>query len=123
MQIYQRSGSTWLPQASLLPDDSTSTTTCGGTALRGALLAISCLDGSAGNFGAVYVYERTAGLWGQPQKLNLPDPVELDVFGYDLAWTDQGSLLASSFGRELDFVDQGVVHVYRTDVLFQNGFE
>lgn len=123
VQIFQRNGSTWLPQASLLPYDTTSTAGCTDVALRGAMLAISCLDGGAGNFGAVYVYERSGGLWNESQKLTLPDPGDLDVFGSAIAWTDRGSLLASSFGREVDFVDQGAVYVYRSDVLFQYGFE
>ncbi len=123
VQVYQRNGSNWLPQASLLPNDATASTTCNHVAMHGSTLALGCLDGTAGNRGAVYVFEKTAGQWNQSQKLTLPNAVDSDVFGSSLEWTAQGSLLVAAFGRDLDFIDQGAVYVYRGDVLFQNGFE
>lgn len=119
--LYQRSGDTWLPSASLLPDDVTADTVCSRVALRANMLLLGCNE--PGSEGAVYVLEKVAGLWAQLQKLTLPDPLALDVFGTSLAFGDGGWLFAGAFGRDLDFIDQGAVYVYAGDRLFRDGFE
>ena len=67
--------------------------------------------------------ERVAGSWTQVQKLTLPDARTLDVFGNPLALGVGGWLFAGSFGRDLDFIDEGAVYVYAGDRLFSDGFE
>ena len=119
--LYQRSGETWLPSASLLPEDVTADTICARVALRGSTLLLGCNE--PGYEGAVYVLERVAGSWTQVQKLTLPDARALDVFGNPLAIAPGGWLFAGAFGRDLDFIDEGAVYVYAGDRLFSDGFE
>ena len=119
--LYQRSGDAWLPSASLLPDDVTADTICSRVTLRADMLLLGCTG--PGYEGAVYVLEKVDGLWTQVQKLTLPDPRTLDVFGTSLVLGDGGWLFAGAFGRDLDFIDQGAVYVYAGDRLFRDGFE
>ncbi len=119
--LYQRSAETWLPSASLLPEDVTADTICARVALRGSTLLLGCNE--PGYEGAVYVLERVAGSWTQVQKLTLPDARALDVFGNPLAIAPGGWLFAGAFGRDLDFIDEGAVYVYAGDRLFSDGFE
>ena len=119
--LYRLAGATWLPDASLLPDDLVANTYCSHVAATATTLAIGCaLSGSPG---AVYVFEKSAGLWQQSQKLLL-DPNQVnDTFGLSLAWHTNGNLVAGAPLRDVDFLDQGAVYVYAGDALFRDGFE
>ncbi|MEO8011673.1 MAG: hypothetical protein ABI650_08525, partial [Dokdonella sp.] len=123
VQVYRRNGSSWLPEASLLPVDATADTQCYRVALRGPTLALGCWNPSGTREGAAYVFERSGGLWSQAQKLTLANPKPFDQFGSALAFGDEASLFVGAFRRDIDFMDQGAVYVYRDDVLFRNGFD
>lgn len=123
VQVYRRNGPNWLPEASLLPVDATADTQCYRVALRGPTLALGCWNPSGTREGAAYVFERSGALWSQAQKLTLTAPKPFDQFGSALAFGDEASLFVGAFRRDIDFVDQGAVYVYRDDVLFRNGFE
>ena len=121
VQLFRRTPGGWLPEASLLPDDATPDTYCWRVAMMASRLAIGCTR-SGGN-GAAYLFEKAGGLWAQQQKLTLPDARSGDAFAFSLGFGADGTLFAGAFGRDLDFVDQGAVYVYRDDVLFADGFD
>ena len=119
--LYRRSGTTWLPEASLLPDDVTSNTYCSRVATTATSLAIGC--STSGSPGVVYVFGKNGSLWEQTQKLTLAPIQSNDLFGASLAWNPSGALFAGAPARDLDFENQGAVYVYEADVLFKNGFD
>ena len=121
VQLYRRTPNGWLPEASLLPEDATPDTWCWHVAMAAQTLAVGC--GSPINAGAVYLFEKVAGLWTQQQKLELPDPRGGDVFGFTLDFHADGTLFAGAFGRDLEFPDQGAVYVWTGDRLFADGFD
>lgn len=121
VQLYRRTQNGWLPEASLLPDDATPDTWCWHVAMAAQTLAIGC--SAPGNAGAVYLFQKQAGLWTQQQKLELPDPRGGDAFGFSLAFRSDGTLFAGSPGRDLAFTDQGAVYVWSEERLFADGFE
>ncbi len=123
VQIYRRNGSSWLPEASLLPVDATAETQCYRVALQGPTLALGCWNPAGNGEGAVYVFERSGALWSQSQKLTLTDPKPFDQLGSALAFGEGSSLFVGAIGRDVDFASQGAVYVYRDDVLFEDGFE
>jgi len=123
VQVYRRNGANWLPEASLLPDDATADTQCYRASLRGPTLAIGCWNPSGSREGAAYVFERNGAIWSQAQKLTLSVPKPADQFGSALTFDHEGSLFVGAYRRDIDFMDQGAVYVYRNDVLFRNGFE
>ena len=119
--LYQRTGNTWLPDASIIPADVTSNTYCSRVALAATALAIGCT--TSGSPGAVYVFEKNGSLWTQKQKISLEPTQSNDQFGASLAWHPSGALFAGAPARDLDFDSQGAVYVYEADVLFKNGFD
>ncbi|HEY6943356.1 FG-GAP repeat protein [Dokdonella sp.] len=121
VQLYRRTPGGWLPEASLLPEDATPDTWCWHVAMSAATLAIGC--SAPGNAGAVYLFEKTAGLWTQQQKLELPDPVAGDAFGFTLDFHADSTLFAGALGRDLEFTDQGAVYVWTGERLFADGFD
>ena len=123
MQVYRRNGTTWLPEASLLPNDATADTQCYRAALRGPTLAMGCWNPSGSREGAAYVFERNGTSWSQAQKLTLSGAKPFDQFGVDVSFGDNDSLLVGAYRRDIDFMDQGAVYVFRDDVLFEDGFD
>lgn len=123
VQVYRRNGSSWLPEASLLPTDATADTQCYRLSLQGPTLALGCWNPSGTREGAAYVFERSGTLWSQAQKLSLTNPKPYDQFGSAVTFDDEASLFVGAYRRDIDFMDQGGVYVYRDDVLFRNGFE
>jgi hypothetical protein len=78
-------------------------------------------DGSPGNdhdggdeSGAAYVFVRNDTTWTQQSYLKAVHGANLDWFGYNLALSQQGDLLAvgAPFERRHDGIKGGVVHVY-----------
>jgi hypothetical protein len=123
VQLYRRNGVNWLPEASLLPIDATADTQCYRVALRGPTLALGCWNPSGSREGAAYVFDRIDAAWSQAQKLTLAGPKPFDQFGGSVAFGYGSTLFVGAYRRDIDFMDQGAVYVYQSDVLFKNGFE
>jgi hypothetical protein len=81
--------------------------------------------GAPGGTGAVFVYTRQGGAWGEPLRLSAPQPGFGDEFGHSLALSADGSVLAvgafledSASNRinegasDNSAPDSGAVHIY-----------
>jgi trimeric autotransporter adhesin len=106
--VYTRSGGVWSFQQELSASDASIGDTFGySLALDGDTLAVGCpIVGQLGQkYGAVYTFNRTAGMWQQSQKLVSPDPNDLGQFGSFLSMA--GDSLAVSAQEDANKVAKG----------------
>jgi hypothetical protein len=124
VQLYRRSGSNWLPEASVLPLDIDSEAFCFAPAIRAGRLLLGCdnLPGPTGP-GAVYVFERPRGIWMQTQKLTHAGARDGDGFGATIDVRADGMLHVAALREDVDFFDQGVVYTYSEPALAGPAFE
>jgi hypothetical protein len=124
LQVYRRSGSSWLPEASLLPADINAQTGCNSPALSVDRIVLGCEDlpGPDGP-GATYVFERVGGSWTQTQKLTHPSPRANEGFGGSVHFHADGTLFIAAVRRAVDFFAQGSVYRYAEPALLSDGFE
>jgi FG-GAP repeat len=124
VQLYRRNGSTWLPEASVLPLDINNETYCLAPAIRAGRLLLGCdnLPGPNGP-GAVYVFERPAGTWTQTQKLTHAGGRDGEGFGGTLDVHADGTLFIAAIREAVTFFAQGVVYAYAEPALLSDGFE
>jgi FG-GAP repeat len=83
--VFERIGGVWQETDLLLAAGVQAGDTFGDTlAISGDLAVLSAEgdDSAAGGAGAVYVYERSGGVWGQVDKLISPTPSAGDAFGH-----------------------------------------
>ncbi len=86
--VFVRSGSSWIQEARLVPNDPADDGRFGfSVALQGdqALIGAYGDDDAGDNTGSVYVFERSAGLWNQVAKLSAPDAGPDRWFGHAVA--------------------------------------
>ncbi len=126
LQVFRRTGSNWLPEVSLFPNDATSSSSCVASAVHAGRVALGCLNqpGPSGP-GATYLFEKVGGNWTQSQKLTIGNARDGDRFGDVLAFHPDGTLFAAATIRAIDFFGQGAVYRYSepSPLLFANGFE
>jgi hypothetical protein len=124
VQLYRRNGSTWLPEASVLPLDISAGTQCTAPAIHGGRLMLGCdnLPGPTGP-GAAHVFERLGGTWTQTQKLTHAQGRDGEGFGSTVAVHADGTLFVAAIREAVTFFAQGVVYAYREPVLLSDGFE
>lgn len=124
LQVYRRSGSSWLPEAALLPADINSQTGCLSPALSSDRIVLGCEDlpGPDGP-GASYVFERVGGSWTQTQKLTHSTPRANEGFGGSAHVHADGTLFIAAVRRAVDFFAQGSVYRYAEPALLSDGFE
>ena len=86
--VFQRSGTTWSQEAKLTASDAAlsdffgfSVAISGDTAVVGAHLD----DDAGGDSGSAYVFQRSAGVWSEQQKLTASDAALADEFGFSVA--------------------------------------
>lgn len=97
--IFTRTGSTWVQQAQLTPDASTSGQSYGwSVAIDGDTAAVGMLgdDDNGDVAGAVFVYTRTAGVWSQQAKLTAGPSITNDRFGYSVDLEGDTLLIGAS---------------------------
>ena len=99
--VYSRSGGAWAQVAKLTAGDGEPDDLFGGSvAVHRDVILIGAIheDGSSAdtNFssGAVYVFRRVAGVWGQVAKLTASDAGDSNHFGNGVAISESGDLLA-----------------------------
>jgi len=124
LQVYRRSGSSWLPEASLLPADINAETGCLSPALSSDRIVLGCdnLPGPDGP-GATYVFERVGGSWLQTQKLTHSNSRANEGFGGSVHAHADGSLFIAAVRRAVDFFAQGSVYRFAEPALLSDGFE
>jgi len=87
--VYERSGGTWTFAQKLIASHASAGSTFGSAlALDGNVLAVGAASQSTAGFdrqGATYVFERTAGVWQETDKLLAASPANLEGFGRALA--------------------------------------
>jgi hypothetical protein len=119
--LYRNTGATWLPEANLLPDDASVDMTCTRASLRNEVLLLGC--NKPPYQGAAYVFHKVNGIWTQTQKLQLANALANDLFGFNLAQSQDNALFVGALRRDIEFVDQGAVYYYVDDTIFSTGFD
>lgn len=124
VQLYRRSGSTWLPEASVLPLDINNESYCLTPAIRAGRLLLGCdnLPGPTGP-GATYVFERPSGIWTQTQKLTHSGGRDGEGYGSTVHVHADGTLFVAAIREAVNFFAQGVVYAYVEPALLSDGFE
>lgn len=118
-QLYRSTGSNWIPETTLQPNDAGQF--CYITALNVGRVFLGCPASVAGNK-AVYVFDRSTGVWAQAQKLNFPSQPEASFGGSIEAHAD-GTLFISALNYDQDFNGQGAAFLYVEPPLLRDGFE
>lgn len=86
--VFERVGGRWMEVAKLrAPVGAAGDRFGAAVAVSGGVIVVSCYgdDAISVNSGAVYVYERIAGVWTQTAKLKASDPWPSDTFGAAVA--------------------------------------
>ncbi|MGE3611145.1 MAG: FG-GAP repeat protein [Bacteriovoracaceae bacterium] len=136
--IYKRTGSSWAQEAFIKPSNSDSNDNFGSrVALSGYTLAISSInedsnqtlitDGPAASntltdSGAVYVYQRNAGIWSIEAYIKADNAGATDNFGSALAISGDTLVVGAKAedGTSNSITNAGAVYVYRnTSRLFE----
>lgn len=114
----QETSGLWSQEAKLQPSDGVASDYFGrGVALDGDLAAIGANDDNFLGFkpGAVYLFERVGGVWGERHKLLAAGGAAGDWFGGSVA-LDGGTLLVGARGDDTGvgalFVDRGSVQTF-----------
>jgi hypothetical protein len=97
--VFERSGSTWIERAKLLPQDSQDIGFIRSVAISGDTIAVSAPKAETNidplninRTGAVYIFTRQGKTWKQQAKLFPPNPKAGFHFGYNIA-LDQNTLV------------------------------
>ncbi len=124
--VFQRSGTTWSQQATLVASDSQTTDDFGrDTAISGDTVVVGApgADGRPnGAAGTVYVFTNNGGTWTQSAKLSLPDP---DVpyggtqYGSSVALRGDLLLVGRMYGGAVDVYARADTAWVRQQRLFQ----
>jgi len=114
--VYTRSGTTWSQQTELNDPDAASgddfgsaVSLSGDTVLVGAVF--KTVSGHTGA-GAAYIYTRSGTTWSQQAKLNDPDAVAGDQFGYSVALAGNTALVGDDDKTVSGQPDAGAAYVY-----------
>jgi disulfide oxidoreductase YuzD len=121
-RIYTRTNFTWTLQATLtLPAIALASSSLSLNA-NGDVLAIgqALYDDELSNPGIVYVYRRTAGVWGTAQSIQHSDKVAQDQLGYDVSLSNDGNYLLATAANK-DPAVGGVWSAGAAYVFYYNG--
>jgi len=127
VNVYRRNGNTYVPDATLIANDLGADDPTQAVAIAGNRIAFGAHRHtvSLAQQGAVYLFEKQAGMWVQRQKLLNGTPQAGANFGAALALASDGLLFVGSANQSVTFDGQGAVYVYSppSDVLLRDGFE
>ena len=118
-QVYRTNGGNWIPEATLQPND-------GGVFCHSAeavlgRVFLGCPSAGKGRQ-AVYVFDRSSGVWAQVQKLaDVSRPNS--AFGGTIEAHADGRLFIAALAADVDFEGQGIAHMYMERPLLRDGFE
>ncbi len=108
---FQFNGSNWTDEQKLVASDGMPQDFFGGNlSLNGSKLAISSIQGDAPsvpNAGALYIFEKSGGTWGEIQKLNASNAISGARFGGGTEFMGS-NVLAVGAPRE----NRGAVYIY-----------
>jgi hypothetical protein len=110
--VFGRVAGGWVQQAKLTASDGAGEQRFGYTVVvEGDTIVVSGhQDGDA--VGAAYVFERSAGIWGEVAKLTAPDGGTGDRFGRELALCGDRLVIAAPRDSNLNGFEAGSVYVY-----------
>jgi uncharacterized repeat protein (TIGR01451 family) len=113
--VFNGNGNTWAPGQKLTAQDARpfdnfgfSLATDGSTILVGAPFH----DGSAGNSGAAYVFDRSSGSWSQQARLTASDGAADDEYGSAVSVSGQALVVGARAGDVNGMRDAGSAYVY-----------
>src|SRR5688500_14001594 len=114
--IFVRSGTTWIQQAKLTPDDGEAFELFGGSvAISGNTVIVGAESddvGSNPNQGSAYVFARSGTTWLQQAKLTALDGSADDRFGVSVAISGLTAIVGSYEDDVGTVSDQGSAYVY-----------
>ena len=114
--VYTRSGVTWTLQQRLIASVVTGNAQFGrSVAIDGDSLVVGAqLDDTSGNnnTGAAYVFQRTAGVWGTPQRLLASDAAGGDFFGASAAISGDRLVIGAERADTNFGTDAGAAYVF-----------
>lgn len=117
--IFERVDGEWLEQVQLIASDTAAGDFHGiSVAIEGDTALVGATSADVSGFadaGAVYVYEREAGVWSQQAKLVAPDPGEGDNFGWFVAISGETALIGARYDDLPGAVDAGSAYVFVRD--------
>ncbi|MBE5314783.1 MAG: hypothetical protein H4O13_05195 [Xanthomonadales bacterium] len=125
--VRRRSGTQFLPEASLLPSGLGANEAVQHVAVRGERIAVAAIvhTVTVNQQGAVFLFERQLGSWQQAQRLVASSPVTQSYFGSVMAFAEDGSLVVAAPEESSTFEYQGAVYVFAEPpvAVFSDGFE
>ncbi len=114
--VYVNNGAGWTLQQKLTASDGAQDEAFGtAVALSGDTLAVSAYltdNGTFGDLGSVYVFERSGAVWTEKEKITGGDSADWDVFGKPIALDGDTVMVASSWDDINTNEDQGSVYVF-----------
>ena len=116
--VYSRSGGTFTQQQKLVVPDTTPSTQLGSSvAIDGDTIASGALGDTPTpgqpNHGSVYVFARSGGGFGLPQKLNSSDSATSDYFGWSVAVRGDTIAVGARYDDTPIGTDAGSAYVFR----------
>jgi hypothetical protein len=125
--VFVRSGTVWSQQQKLTAGDGaasdgfgSSVSASGDTVVVGARGADPA-GGSAA--GAAYVFVRSGSAWSQRQKLTAGDGAAYDFFGSSVSASGGTAVIGASGDDTGGGANAGSAYVFRSDLIFKDGFE
>lgn len=112
--IFERDGGAWVERAKLLPSGGTSWDSIGVSVGLGdgvAVLGAPNASVRATFDGAIHVFERTSGGWGEVGMLSTPDGGAFDYLGFTASTAD-GDILGGAWGDDDLGLDAGAAYVF-----------
>lgn len=99
--VYEMIGGTWQQAGKLVATDGQHVDEFGhSVAVSGQRVAVGALNGDRGSTsgtGAVYIFEKVAGVWSQTAKLNASDAANGDHFGVSVSLSGNRLLVGSRY--------------------------
>ena len=121
--VFVRAGTVWTEQAKLSADDYGASDEFGSAvAIDGEriVVGVPLRDDLGNRSGAVYVYERNAGVWSQIKKLMASDGAADQWFGYSVSISGSRIGVGAHLAETSGLNDTGALYAY--EVLADGGF-
>lgn len=117
--VFRLIGGVWTQEARLVASEAIPNDRFGvSVALEGDLLAVGAQQFLTGK-GAVYLFQRTAGLWSETKKVTADDGAPADVFGFSATMDKFQLAVGSPLHDAFAAPDGGAVYVFEVVTLAQ----
>lgn len=115
--VYSKFGTNWIFQQKLVAIQASTNDLAGiSVSIDGTLLAVGApgfnTNLSTADFGSVYIYTLTNGVWSQQARLTAPDRQRADKFGNSVALSGLSIVVGSPLRSDFGATNNGAIYVY-----------